>query len=113
MSKNPSQAYILLNRLLKATYYYSGLLEKHYLESIKQGAQPWRILKYERVTNPDQHIYPLALHKYVRPETFEMHLKFLKKNCQVISLEELTKKLSQKKRNSTKNDSFDIRQCLD
>ena len=49
----------------------------------------WRIITYHRIINPEQSPYPLQPGMYVRPETFDMQMKFLLKNSDVLPLDEL------------------------
>ncbi|MCB0346618.1 MAG: polysaccharide deacetylase family protein [Bdellovibrionales bacterium] len=84
----------LLPRLTAAWAYKRGNIERYRLEKIAQGDVPWKILRYEHVTKPESKIYPLKRTSYVRPETFEMQLRFLKSECNVVSLEQLTRALN-------------------
>jgi len=49
----------------------------------------WDIIMYHRVINPEDLPFSIQAGMYVRPETFAMHVKFLKKNVRVIPLLEL------------------------
>lgn len=84
----------LLPRVLAAWAFRRGNIERYRLQRIEQGEPPWQVLRYEHVTNPESKIYPLKRTSYVRPQTFELHLQYLKNECNVISLEELTRALN-------------------
>lgn len=84
----------LLPRLTAAWAYKRGNIERYRLEKIAEGDVPWKIIRYEHVTRPESKIYPLKRTSYVRPDTFEMQLKFLKNECNVLSLEQLTRALN-------------------
>lgn len=49
----------------------------------------WDIIMYHRVINPEELPFSIQAGMYVRPDTFSMHVKFLKKNVRVIPLVEL------------------------
>ncbi len=49
---------------------------------------------YHRVIDPENSTLPLEPGMYVRPATFRMQMDYLKTHCNVISLEQLTEKLS-------------------
>jgi len=66
------------------------------LDLIWNKEPSWRILMYHRVCRPEELFYPLQDGMYVRPETFKMHCEFLKKNCNVILVDELIQKLAKK-----------------
>lgn len=57
---------------------------------------PWRILCYQQIIDPESLPFPIPLHRYVRPRTFEKHLRYLHKDCHVISLDELISKIESK-----------------
>lgn len=75
-----------LRTALAHVLFYTGafnLLTRH-------GTRPWRILTYHRVIDPKATWYPLQAGMYVQPETFEMHIRYLKENTNIISLTEFT-----------------------
>ena len=82
-----------ISRLHKSLLYYSGQLDRTYKNAVAAGEPTWRILRYEKITAPEDHMFPIALNQFVRPKTFEMHLKYLKKNCNVISIDKLVELL--------------------
>ena len=61
-----------------------------------QGDLPWRVLRYQRILDPDKTTYPVAKLSYTRPPSFERHLKYLSKECRVITLDELARKIRAK-----------------
>lgn len=76
-------------RIKSWIHYKTGKLDSIYNESLKQGAAPWRIIRYERITDPENHLYPISVNRYVRPKTFEIHAKYLAEECKVVPLEHL------------------------
>lgn len=88
---------LLRTRAQSLFYYYGKILETGLKASFKRGEPTWRILRYERITNPEDHILPLSKTKYVRPKTFEKQLLFLKKNSNLISLETLVELIADRK----------------
>lgn len=83
----------LARRAVAALWLYSGLLEKKWHSALQRGQAPWRILRYQRVLEPEGHFYPLSVNKYIRPKTFEMQLKYLARQAHVIALDDLLEKL--------------------
>jgi peptidoglycan/xylan/chitin deacetylase (PgdA/CDA1 family) len=79
----------LLLRLKTWSCYSFGGLDEHYKRSLNSGEQAWRILRYERITDPENHLYPISVNRYVRPKTFEKHAKYLSEECKVVPLEHL------------------------
>lgn len=55
----------------------------------KSGDPTWAILMYHRVIDPASVPYYLQPGMYVRPETFRRQLSFLKKDANVLALDEL------------------------
>ena len=77
------------SRLKLSSLYHSGELEhcrKHYALLTEC---PWQILRYEHIVDPKDFIFPLPSLNYVTPKTFAKHLKQLKKECNVVPLQEL------------------------
>ncbi len=72
-----------------AQQYYSGDLEARHREAVSAGDVPWRIIRYQRIVDPEKVGYPIPRYSYVTPETFERHLRILKKDCNLVSLEDL------------------------
>lgn len=70
-----------------------GKIEEYRKRTIDEGAPPWRILRYLRIVSPEKKPYPIPLKGYVRPETFESHLKYLKKSATVVPLPELIERI--------------------
>ena len=54
---------------------------------------PWRIVRYQRVINPEAVMLPLPATDFVRPDTLRMHLQYLKRYCHIVPLDELAGKL--------------------
>ncbi|MCC6220643.1 MAG: polysaccharide deacetylase family protein [Deltaproteobacteria bacterium] len=81
------------HRFLSIYLYYSGKLEAHK----NNRPQKWTILRYQRVIEPSRQPYPISVGQYVTPKTFEMHLRFLRKKCNVISLDSLLESLDNQK----------------
>jgi peptidoglycan/xylan/chitin deacetylase (PgdA/CDA1 family) len=79
-----------VDRAKAAKLYFSGELDILRADAVKNGAPPWRILAYRRTIDPEKLPYPLSKFHYVRPATFEQHLKYLAKNCKVVPLDTLT-----------------------
>ena len=53
----------------------------------------WRILMYHRINQPDLLGHQMQPGMYVRPESFEMQMRFLKENYNVVRLQELSEKI--------------------
>ena len=83
----------ILLRAKTAYLYHSGKLDNMFIEAVEQGESPWQIVSYERITNPENHLCPLPMERYVRPKTFEKHLKYYAKECHVIPLAELAERI--------------------
>lgn len=81
-------------RCIASYLYYTGLIES---ESARLGRPTWSILRYQRVTIPEQRAYPVPLNRYVRPKTFAMQMKYLAKYCNVLPLDSLVELLEQKR----------------
>lgn len=67
----------------------SGLLQKRVRDSFARGNTPWRILRYERITNAHLHTFPLRVDAVVFLETFALHMEHLRRNSNVVSLSRL------------------------
>ncbi len=80
-------------RLKTWRYYNFGGLDAAYEESLRGGGTPWRIIRYERITDPEKHLYPISVNRYVRPKTFEMQAKYLANECNVVPLEYLLRQI--------------------
>lgn len=85
----------LWHRSVAAKAYLSGELEAKRKEKASAGGRSWAILRYERILDPDQRGLPLFRAAVTRPKTFEKHLRYLKKNCNVLPLEELLLRLAE------------------
>jgi peptidoglycan/xylan/chitin deacetylase (PgdA/CDA1 family) len=87
---------ISLKRQLAASS-FRYLLGKHWVPTEK-----WTVLMYHRVTTPEEIPYPIQAGTYVKPETFKMHIDFLKKNARVIPLMDLIKEVEAGERKEKK-----------
>lgn len=83
-------------RMIASAAFYSGAIPRYRQAAIEEGAPPWRILRYQRVVDPETVPYPIPLSSYVRPETFEKQLRYLAKECRVVSLESLCRAIDAK-----------------
>lgn len=54
---------------------------------------PWRIVVYHRVTAPERAPIPIQPGMYVHPQTFELHLQYLRTQCNVVPISDLIKAL--------------------
>ncbi len=75
--------------LLANLLYYSGHLRTLEARQRSAGASPFRILRYERITNPLNCPYPPLPDAFVTPEAFYSQMRYLAKNTNVIPLPEL------------------------
>lgn len=78
-------------RLTASKIFFSKQLEEKRLETIEAGASPWKILRYQRISNPEEIPFPLNAHSYVTPELFDVHMKYLSRNCNVVPMTKLIK----------------------
>ena len=82
-------------RLLASAAYYSNSLERFSQLSGEEGdAVPWTILRYKRIIDPEELVYPLPNTAYVRPKTFARHLEYLTEETNLVSLEQLVELIS-------------------
>lgn len=84
------------SRVDAAKFVFSGELEERRKDMLAAGDVPWRILRYERIVDPEKLSYPIGKNRYVRPRSFEMHLEFLKEKCTLVSLEDLFSQIESK-----------------
>jgi peptidoglycan/xylan/chitin deacetylase (PgdA/CDA1 family) len=87
---------ISLKRQLAASS-FRYLLGKHWVPTEK-----WTVLMYHRVTPPEEVPYPIQAGMYVKPDTFKMHIDFLKKNARVIPLMDLIQEVEAGERKEKK-----------
>jgi len=66
-----------------------GGLESFRENALAAGDANWRIIRYQRITNPESEPLPVPMSVYTRPETLEKHFRYLNRNCNVVSLEQL------------------------
>ncbi|HMO17899.1 MAG TPA: polysaccharide deacetylase family protein [Oligoflexia bacterium] len=86
--------YQFLKRRVTAAY----SLREDNLENIKKQfaekrGEPWVILEYKRITNPEKTIVPIADTHYVTPKTFRLHCKILSRNAEVVPLVKLLERI--------------------
>ena len=77
---------IKIKNIIAHVLYYTGvipLLEKTLLKD------RCVVLVYHRIVNPEEEIIPVQDGMYVTPDVFEMHLHYLKKQYNLISVEEV------------------------
>jgi peptidoglycan/xylan/chitin deacetylase (PgdA/CDA1 family) len=86
-----------LARGISSLLYYSPLLDSQIRSAIRNGAQPWRIIHYRRIVNPEDQAYPLDPNGFVRPKTFEKQMLYLAKQCRLISLNDLIERIDNQK----------------
>lgn len=58
-------------------------------ERLKSGDYTWRVLRYQRVIDPNLAPYPIPTLKNVHPDIFEKQMRYLAKHCLVVPLEKL------------------------
>lgn len=85
-----AQAKIAARRAAAEALHFTGISTQIALRS----SPTWKILMYHRVTTSLEAGYLLQPGMYVRPKTFERHAAYLAESHNVISLDELTKRLS-------------------
>lgn len=93
-NKNETEISDVTYRLVASASYYLGITELIRKRSVSKGALPWRIIRYQRVVNPEFLSYPVPRHCFVRPKTFEKQLSYLRSHCHVVSLQELLSKIA-------------------
>ncbi len=71
-------------------------MNQNYRNYFRKIGRTWAILEYERVTKTELSPIPINDFRLVHPDTFEMQCEILKKECNVISLIELTEYLENK-----------------
>lgn len=77
-------------KTISSVCHYSGLT--NYIS--RYATQTWKILNYTHVIDPKDLSYPLESETYVKPSIFRKQMQYVSTHCKVISLEELTHKLS-------------------
>lgn len=83
----------LSRRVLAFAYFFSGALNRFLAQETLNGKSTWRIIRYQRVVEPETLLVPPLKTSYVRPNSFNAQLGYLKKHCRVIRLSELVKML--------------------
>lgn len=78
-----------LEKLELSRKYLSGELEFLRKERIAAGGVSWRILRYQRIVNPNMLSIPISNYRYISPEIFENQIKFLVKEFKIVSLSKI------------------------
>ncbi|MCB0360304.1 MAG: polysaccharide deacetylase family protein, partial [Bdellovibrionales bacterium] len=63
----------------------------------RMHGQPWQILMYHRIIDPESVAHPLEPGMYVRPKTFQLHMEHLAKHYNVWPLDELAQAVGEGK----------------
>ncbi len=91
---------------------YSGYAKRLREQAIlKDKIPPWRIINYPHIINPEDSPIPIRFDNYVRPETFEKNLKFLKNHFDIIPLPRLLKAIHNGERIKTDAISITFDHC--
>ena len=79
-----------LQRKLKLSSQYKGG-ELDWLRDFRQrlGGASWRILRYQRVIEPEEALLPISQFAVVRPLSFERQMRQLQEECHIVPLEEI------------------------
>ncbi len=91
-----------VNKANLSKQFYSGELDMLRRQNINSGDVNWRIIKYQRIINPEVLPFPISNYKYVLPETFEKNIKYLIKNNTIVPLSKLITSLEENKEISDK-----------
>lgn len=86
-----------VDRVQAAKLYFSGQLDALRSQALSSGDRPWRILRYQRIVDPEKVGYPLSRFSFVRPETFEKHIRYLTKHCRIVTVDKLAEDIWEKK----------------
>lgn len=92
------QGYRFYRRLAAAFALHTGRLSHYAALAREKGELPYRILRYQHVVQPDSYPLPLSTTTYVKPETFEMHLRYLIRETTLIPLDELVGKIEREEK---------------
>lgn len=84
----------LLTRLRLFYMYHFGSMTRDRREARSKGDVNWRVVRYKRVVHPQSAMYPVDRLSYVTPTTLAKHAKYLANNCNVVTIDELVRKLS-------------------
>ncbi len=76
-------------RALASKAYYSSQLEEEKRENQARGYPKYRILRYRRVVLPEDLPFPVSRNSFVTPEQLDSQLRYVSRNCNVVSLEKL------------------------
>lgn len=77
--------------------YHVGELDVLRSARAKVSGMNWRILRYQRIIEPDKSFLPVSSFAYVTPKTFERHLAQLQRECNVMPLEDLLGAVQEKR----------------
>lgn len=69
----------------------SGKLNALRLEEIKNGANPWKILRYRHIIEPSETPLVLPYNSYTTPKVFEEHLRYIAFDCNPLPMAELVR----------------------
>jgi peptidoglycan/xylan/chitin deacetylase (PgdA/CDA1 family) len=91
--------YRAIKRSISSWLYYSGGMfsKAHAVKNSSEKSTPWKILRYEHIIEPEQADIPLSNMSYVRPQTFENHLKVLSKHFFVLTLSDFIERINSEK----------------
>lgn len=78
--------YVILKNIVANIYYKYGITEKYISNKSKTS---YLILMYHRILPKKGSCLGLQAGMYVEPETFEMHIRYLKQHFDVVSLSEM------------------------
>ncbi len=71
------------------TLYRSPLWREKRSKLVAEGDFPWRIVRYQRIIDPEVASYPIANTAFVTPATFAKHLRYFLEECSVVRLTQL------------------------
>ena len=77
------------------TVFNSELFAERRKKLVDGGDLPWRILRYQRIIDPESASYPIANTAFVRPSSFEKQLRYLQEECTIVPLPQLLQQLDE------------------
>lgn len=90
------QAKLIVRRILSEVCYRTNVLRALQRFGKASGRQPWRVLTYHRVVDPEHEPLPVQPGMYVRPESFDRQMEYLATQCHVITIAELLRALAER-----------------
>ena len=75
------------------TLFRSSLWREKRDRLLSEGDFPWRIVRYQRIIDPETASYPIANSAFVTPESFEKQLRYFQQDCNVVRLPQLLEDL--------------------